>query len=123
MAPCILEVSDEIVLLIFEQVSSITPLPNKAHGQQVSYIAPQSLLDLCRVSKAFCRLSSSLLYRSISIPPSKLQPYDATELGARPYKLVSNMLAYSRHITVKDELNWSLFSDLISRMTRLESIR
>jgi hypothetical protein len=33
------------------------------------------------------------------------------------------MLAYSRHLTVSSELNWTVLAKLISRMTHLESIR
>lgn len=68
-------------------------------------------------------ISSSLLYRSLSISSRNLQQLHHTCFTASDYTFRTNMLAYSRHLTVSSELNWTVLAKLISRMTHLESIR
>ncbi|KAE9379586.1 hypothetical protein N431DRAFT_159822 [Stipitochalara longipes BDJ] len=103
-----LQLSDEIILLTFEQVTNISP---------------RSLLDLCLVSKRFCTISSPLLYRCLRISPHNLEKLHSHDCVTSPYTFRANMLTYSRHITVNEVLDWDLFADILSGMQRLDTIR
>lgn len=77
------------------------------------------MLDVCLVSRQFCRLATPMIYLQVSIPDSKVQTLEPQ----RGYCFQSNVIAYSRHLTVNWQLDWAALAQLISNMRRLDSLR
>jgi hypothetical protein len=89
---------------------------------QVSQISTHTLPTLCRVSRRFCQLATSVLYREIAVPSSKLLHHTKYTKGDETYSFKANMLEYSRHLLIYQPLPYK-FVDLVTKMKRLESIR
>ncbi|KAE8443787.1 hypothetical protein EG329_001381 [Mollisiaceae sp. DMI_Dod_QoI] len=108
MGPHLGSLSDELLLMVLEEVRRASPW---------------SLLSMCLTAHRFCRLATSLIYQQVSIPSRQLQDNDdKTLLEERFYNFEANVVAYARHITVCCLLNWFLFSNLLSRMQHLETV-
>lgn len=122
MAPNLESLSDELLLMVLEEVKHSCYHRSRSLKEQVNQTSPQSLLNVCLVSRQLCRLASSLIYRRVSIPSNKIQADDQNQAKEIKYTFEANLIAHTRHITVGESLKWSTFSHLLARMQHLETV-
>ncbi|CZR67343.1 uncharacterized protein PAC_17242 [Phialocephala subalpina] len=122
MAPRLGSLSDELLLMILEEVNLNCYHRAWSLKKKVNQTSPHSLLNVCLVSQQLCRLASSLIYQQVSIPANKIQDDDQNPAEEIRYTFEANVVAHTRHLTVDNSMNWSAFRNLLPRMQRLETI-